>query len=196
MGKENEPRVPAGSPEGGQWTGGPLNIEKQAVAWGSYGHWRAERTHIMRSDVRPGDMLDGQRMGAPEYWRINHVRALEDQGHVWAHLAIDLGYAPARRQMACLHHRVRNLAQYIARHGLHLCLHLSRYDVTWHEVRVEAWLCTGDRIAHRVSLTTRGYWMVEDEPCTIHGPDRTDVLWRALVARADVAGAGERSQAL
>ena len=27
MGVENEPRVPAGSPEGGQWTGGPLNIE-------------------------------------------------------------------------------------------------------------------------------------------------------------------------
>ncbi|GIV00885.1 MAG: hypothetical protein KatS3mg014_2505 [Actinomycetota bacterium] len=115
----------------------------------------------------PGAILDGSRLGVPDY--IPLARATDALPDRWRRIiAADLGGRAARRQRALVDRAVARLAAQAARHGMSLAVHwgglgshLHPYDPTFRRLSVLVWLLWDRQVVGEVVVAVHAGGLVE-----------------------------------
>jgi hypothetical protein len=110
------------------------------------------------SSCAAGDMIDGQYIGVPVYYKVESIFELDSCNVYLRHAAVDFGKRKARKMFSRLNHKVRLLAKACERHEAHVVLHtggLSYYRSmysfpTSSSVTMLIWICRDNRILRQI----------------------------------------------
>lgn len=133
----------------------------------------------------PGAMIDGTRIGIPDYRAIRHLSEItSDRTRRIA--AVD-GGRRARARLAALNRHAKALAKIAGEHGCYVSYHDVTYDLTWRRYRVTAWVTYGQTIRHAIELTDNGWYRFEGEAAWHLRQPRSPLRswWQALEAGRD-----------
>jgi hypothetical protein len=107
----------------------------------------------------PGEIIDGQFVGVPTYYRVDHVRAIRAMARAAAHLTVDVGHKRARKTVARMNQIVKRLAHEAAKIGASISVHLGglsgrpdAYRIGSGALCASIWITVGNRIVHEVAI--------------------------------------------